>query len=171
MLIIGIDNGLKGGIVVIDNNQKIIKKYIMPIIQGERNVYDISEIVKIFNEIKYLCEFKKVNCIAILEKAHARFVSGKAQCFSTGYCYGVIQGILSSFNIPYKIVSPQQWQKYILKDTNGDTKQQSILYVTKLYPNENWKESDRCKKYHDGLTDACCLALYGLHCGSDNNEN
>ena len=157
--IMGIDGGNKGGIVLMGSDEAIIKKWIMPIIKGDKNTYDIKEIVNIFEIIQHMSN-NDVKCI--LEKAHARFVSGKTQCFTTGYCYGVMQGILTALNIPYEIVDPKVWQKEILKNTGGDTKQASILFITKKYPNENWKESDRCKKYHDGLTDAACIALYGV---------
>ena len=34
MKYIGIDLGLSGGIVMLDENQKVIKKYVMPIIKA-----------------------------------------------------------------------------------------------------------------------------------------
>lgn len=159
MLYVGIDNGLNGGIVVVNDKEEIVFKLIMPIIKGERKTYDLKELGELLES--YTPHNLNEECLFIVEKAHARFVSGAAQSFSTGYCYGIIQGMLSVLGLSYVIVDPKIWQKDILGPVSDDTKQASILYVTKKYPNENFKASERCSKYHDGLTDACCLALYG----------
>jgi len=54
MIYVGIDNGLSGGIVIIDENQKIISKHIMPVIKGKKTDYDTLQIINIFISIKQL---------------------------------------------------------------------------------------------------------------------
>ena len=90
LMFIGIDNGLDGGIVAIDENQKIIGKWIMPTIKLKRREFDVRRIVEIFNEL--VIEPDKV--YVILEKAHVRPVSGKVQCFTTGFGYGIFVSLL-----------------------------------------------------------------------------
>lgn len=148
---------MSGGIVVIDETQKIISKYIMPVIKGQKTEYDILNLVNIFINIKQLN--KKI--FVVLEKSHVRPISGKRACFMTGFGYGVLQGILSSLQISYEIVSPNDWQKEILKGMNtGDTKKDSIMFCKRKWPDECWTATERSKKEHDGLCDAAGMAIY-----------
>lgn len=158
MIFLGIDNGLKGAIVAIKDN-KIILERTMPIIKGDRNEYDMREIINILLEQKSRGD----SLLAILEKAQITPVAGKNSCFSMGFCFGMMQGILTALEIPYKVVHAKTWQKEVLRDINGsDTKQRSILFCKRMFPKEDWRESDRCKKDHDGLCDAACLAYFGI---------
>jgi len=158
-LYIGIDNGLNGGIVVLDKNQNIVEKYIMPTIKiGNKNEFDVQNIVKIFNEIIEMNIESEV--YVCLEHSHVRPISGKRACFTTGFCFGLMQGILESLNISYEIVNPKVWQKEIFQGTVNDTKQASIIFCQRKWPNEDWTATERSKKTHDGLCDAAGLALY-----------
>ena len=155
MIFIGIDNGLNGGIVALDENCKFINKWIMPVKKGKRLEYDIPKIVDIFETFYYTPE----NVLIILEQSHVRPISGKRACFMTGFGYGIMQGIIEAIGFKYIIVSPSRWMKAVL-ETKG--KKGSIDYCLKYYPNEDWKRTKRSKKIHDGLTDACCIARYGI---------
>lgn len=154
MWYIGIDNGLNGGIVCIDNEQKIVWKKTMPVIKDKgKTEYSIYEIIKLFEEV-VVPEKVKVH----LEKAYVRPISGKRACFMNGYGYGLIQGILESLNLSYEIVTPQTWMKNL--EINSKNGKGSILFCQRKWPKEKWCATERSKKPHDGLTDAACLALY-----------
>lgn len=154
---IGIDNGIQGAIVVIDQDQNIIEKHIMPVVGKTRKEYDIFKIVEI------LRHFVGREVLAILEKAQPHFRDGSKQSFKTGFGYAVMQTTLITLRIPFEIVGPKIWQKEVFKglDTK-DTKVASILYCQRKYPKEDWRATERCTKMHDGLTDGTCMALYGL---------
>jgi len=157
----GIDNGLNGGIVVLDENQNIVKKYIIPIIKiGNKNEFDIQKINKIFKDIDAKCEAEENIVYTCLEHAHVRPISGKRACFTTGFCFGLMQGILEALNISYEIVNPKIWQKEIFQGSVSDTKQASIVFCQRKWTNEKWSATERSKKAHDGMTDAACMALY-----------
>jgi len=163
MISIGIDNGLIGSIVAIDKNNDIVNKYTMPIIKGKgsRKEYDIPAIIAIFKTIIEYSNMVNDNIIVILEKAQVSPIAGKNSCFMMGYCFGMMQGILSSLNMPFKIVHAKTWQKEVLRDINGtDTKQRSILFCKRMFPLEGWTVG-KSKKEHDGLTDATCIAYFG----------
>jgi hypothetical protein len=176
--IIGIDGGIKGYISLINDKEEIIKLCAMPIIKGDRNTYDINGIVNIFNDFLEIIkhdfkppmenftishdDLKKNYIKCILEKAQPRFTDGRKQSFSTGYCYGVMQAILTTLSIPYEIISPKTWQKEILKDTGDDTKQASILYCKRKYPNFSFKSTERCTTENDNMTDSVNIGLYGI---------
>jgi hypothetical protein len=46
---------------------------------------------------------------------------------------------------------------------HGDTKKASAIIAKRLFPGETFLATERCKKVHDGLTDATLLALYGYN--------
>ncbi len=156
MLFIGIDNGLSGGIVFMDEKQQILQKFVMPTVKIKgKNEYDVKRIVEI------LSVSEPAETFCALEKSHVRPVSGKRACFMTGYGYGLMQGILESLSIGYIIVSPQKWMKEILGDTKKDVKG-SILFCQRRWPIEDWKKTVRCKNVFDGWTDAACICLHGI---------
>ena len=152
---IGIDNGLSGGITVIDENQKIIESIVMPVIKGKKTEYDIGKIVIFFQDFH-----EPSNVYVCLEKAHVRPISGKRASFMTGYGYGLMQGILECCGMSYGIVSPNEWMKDILKGNDTKDKKGSILWCKRKYPRQDWRATDRSKKMHDGKTDSCALAVY-----------
>lgn len=154
MIFVGIDNGLSGAIVAINNDETILFDTVMPVI-GKPKEYNVNEIVRLFKE--HFGDRK--NLYVALEKAHVRPVSGKRACFSTGEGYGAMKGILGSLGISYIIVTPQAWIKHIIGSSTKD-KKPSIMYCQRKYPNHNWAATERSKKISDGLTDACALALY-----------
>lgn len=152
---IGIDNGVNGGIVVLDRHHTIIDKIVMPVFGGSKKEYDIQSIQSFLE--------KYINSFAILEKAQPQFRDGKKQAFKTGYGYGVMQGILTALKIPFQIEAPKTWQSKVFKglDTD-DTKIASILFCKRKWPREDWTPTERSKKPHDGMTDAACMAYYGV---------
>jgi hypothetical protein len=153
---IGIDNGINGGIIVLDSKQNIISKHIMPVLGKTKKEYDI-------NVIKYLLDRYNDNSLIILEKAQPQFRDGRKQAFKTGYGYGVLQGVLTALNISFQIVSPKIWQKKIFEGLQSDdTKTASIMFCKRKWPKEDWTATERSTKYHDGLTDAACMAYYGV---------
>ena len=155
-LFIGIDNGKKGGIVVINDNRRVVLKTVMPVIGTKKKEYDVREISDILK--RYPAD------LVVLEKVMVMGpMTSKVGAMSNGWCLGFMEGLCNALDLPYVIVRPQEWQKHVFKGLGGkDTKSKSILYAKRMYPLEDWRASERCKKDHDGLTDGACLALYGL---------
>jgi len=153
---IGIDNGINGGIVVLDRRQSIIDKMVMPVLGKGKKEYDIQLILSFLN--------KYINSFVILEKAQPQFRDGRKQAFKTGYGYGVMQGVLTALKIPFQIEAPKTWQQFVFKGLNSDdTKIASILFCKRKWPREDWTSTQRSKKAHDGMTDAACMAYYGVN--------
>jgi len=155
MIYVGIDNGLSGGITVLDKEQNIIKSFIMPTLKvNKKNEYDTKSIVEFFHNPGYA--LSDIHCC--LEKSHVRPVSGKRACFMTGYGYGLMQGILECIGVSYEIVTPQAWMKEL--GLNSKEGKGSIPFCQRKWPNFDWARTERCKKAHDGKTDSACIALY-----------
>jgi len=154
MIYIGIDNGLSGGIVAINEKQEVILLEVMPVIKGKKTEYDINQIYNILQNYSF------ENCYVVLEKSHVRPISGKRACFMTGFGYGIIQGMLSALNISYEIVDPKVWQKELITGLGNDTKTASIQFCKKKFPTVDLTPTERSVKPHDGLSDALCMAVY-----------
>lgn len=157
MKYVGIDNGLNGGIIALDDNQKIIGKWIMPTIKvGGKTEYNVRAVSEILSGLAA----DPPEVFVVLEKSHVRPVSGKRASFMTGFGYGLMQGILETLGLSYEIVSPQVWQKSMLGKTRKDSKGLSILFCQRKYPDTKWTATDKCIRPHDGLTDAGTMAVY-----------
>ena len=159
-MFVGIDGGLKGGIVVIDANQKIIKKWIMPILKGAKTTFNIKDIIDIFQELFDLEDPDKI--FVVLEKAHPRPIQGVRSAFTTGYCYGMFEALLQAHSVSYTIVNPTVWMKSIFKGNNTKDKKASVIFCQCKWPKEDWTATEKSRIAHDGLTDATCMALYCL---------
>jgi crossover junction endodeoxyribonuclease RuvC len=152
---IGIDGGNNGALVGLQGN-KMIFKVQMPVIEttDSRKEYDCTAIVDLLSKYK--------DATVILEKAHAMPKLGTIQAFNFGKSFGVMIGILSALRIRYHIVHARTWQTLLFRDQpHGDTKKASVVVAQRLFPGENFFPTARCKKAHDGLTDATLIAYYG----------
>lgn len=153
-IIIGIDPGLNGAIVGI-NNSKIMFKTVMPTLNTPKKEYNINELVNIFNMLKSNDNIE----LAVIEKQGVRPISGKRACFLTGGGYYLLKGILTALEIPYEVVNPQTWMKEF--SIKSKDKKGSVLFCLSKYPSVDFTVTERSKKPHDGITDAVCIALYG----------
>lgn len=171
-IFVGIDPGLNGGIVGIDSNENIVKKFVMPIIKSNKTEYDIKEFQEIIHDFIYIAHKNKSTCWFILEKQYVRPVSGKRACWMNGYGYGMIQTVLITSGVQTEIVNPQTWMKKLGIDSKD--KKGSVKYCLRKYPNEKWTATERSKVPHDGLTDALGIAVAGkriVGVGGNNVEN
>ena len=153
---IGIDNGLDGGIVILNDQMKILYKCVMPVLGSSKREYDMITIANVLR--------KYPGAQVVLERAQPHFRDGKKQLFKTGHGFGIIQGILTALQLQYIIVAPKDWQKQVFKGLNtDDTKLASALFCQQKWPTEDWRRSDKATKLHDGMTDAACMAYYGIN--------
>jgi hypothetical protein len=53
------------------------------------------------------------NADCVLERVHSMPHDGGRAAFSFGENYGQIQGVLAALKVPYRFVTPQQWQKKV----------------------------------------------------------
>jgi len=153
-IIIGIDGGLNGAITVLQGGN-IIECIVMPTISvgNGKNEYDMHEICKMFR--KYL------TATVILEKAHAMPKLGTVQAFNFGKGFGAMLGILTALQMKYHIVHAKTWQAIMFRDQpHGDTKASSVIIAQRLFPGYDFRATIKCKKIHDGKTDATLLCAY-----------
>lgn len=156
-LIIGVDGGLDGALVGLDDQGRILFKELMPTlgVKGKgRRTYDIPAITAHFHGLEDVHVW--------LEAAAPRPIQGVVAAFGTGFCFGLFQGILTALNMPFTVIRPQQWQKVMFEGLpKTDTKQASAIIAKRLKPDEDWRATERSKKVSDGYTDAYLIAEYG----------
>lgn len=151
MMYVGIDNGLDGAIVALNEQGEVVSASKMPVFKGKRREYDVRGMARLMASLK--AEFGELS--VVLEKALIVPISGRIAVFSTGMCYGVWQGILESLEISYEVASPKDWQKSVLAGVpQGNTKFRAKIWCQRKFPSREWE--------HSGIVDACCLAWYGL---------
>lgn len=152
---VGIDNGLNGGITVLDNNGNILLCTTMPTLGKGKKDYDIVT-------INNLLQPYKTGSLTYLEKAQAHFRDGKKQSFKTGYGYGIMLALLCANQMSHQIVAPKVWQRKVFAGLNStDTKLASAQFCQRKWPAQSWHATARCTTVHDGMTDSACIAHYG----------
>lgn len=92
-----------------------------------------------------------------LERVSAMPGQGVTSMFRFGENFGLIQGLLTAFCIPYELVTPQKWKHEF--GVTGD-KNSSISVCKRLFPEVSLRRTDRCKKDHDGMAEALLMAEY-----------
>ncbi len=145
MIVVGIDPGKKGALVrITDVTQEAL---VMPLIGKEIDSFAISQWLK-----------EQRPDLVVMEKVGARPNQGVVSMFNFGDGYGKVKGVLETLAIPYQLVTPQAWKKVVLSGTAKD-KDAAIQYVANRYPDLELIPP-RCRKPHDGIADATCLAEY-----------
>lgn len=142
-IFIGIDPGEKGGIACIDTNENT--SFTVP--------YSNKELIDLCRDV--FGSYKEVVCC--LEKVSARPGQGVVSMFTFGQSVGYIKGVLESYFIPYQEIVPRKWKNEF--GLNSE-KAASAEVCRKLFPEVSLLETPRCKKPHDGMTEALLMAEY-----------
>ena len=150
-LYIGIDPGQSGGIALIQDGKEPVV-YPMPLIEKTE-----LDIVKIFDIIT-----QEPNCHIVIEDVHSIFGSSANSNWSFGFGCGQLFAMLKLSSLPFTRVSPKTWQKEMWQGVvkQDDNKATSLLAATRLFPNVDFRATERSKVAHDGIVDALLIAEY-----------
>ena len=148
-MVVGVDNGLDGGLCAVSKFNKSLIGYIaMPTLQrnGKREV-DTRAVHD------WLQEFNTDFTLAIEEPLkHAR--SSQAMR-SMAISFGKLLGMAESHRYQVSCVQVNDWQKKLLgKIPKGTTKSAALALAKKLEPDEAWLATERSRTPHDGIIDA-----------------
>lgn len=156
MNVVGIDPGVKGGLVVIGDHHTASRP--MPLKKNGKDMDGAAIAGWLFTEEPDLVVVEKLgarNMFAPGGKAVRK--AGNEFRFATGY--GVIRGVLESMGLKYRLVQPVMWKAAVLAGTDMD-KQAAIDYVQQHYPDIDLIPG-RCRTPQDGIADAACMAVWG----------
>lgn len=156
-MIIGIDNGLDGGLVAISKcTGAVIDKTIMPTFHrsGKREIDSRGT----YDWIMFLNPGPDF-LVAIEEPLHHAKSSQAVR--SMGISFGKLLGMCENRNWGHCLVSVHKWQKKMLGNVpKGTTKEAAAWKAECLAPDERWQKSKRATKPHDGMVDAFLIARY-----------
>lgn len=148
---IGIDPGLSGAVVAIQNGQPI--EWIrMPTYQiGSHKRVNCAALASWIGDLMFC---REVN--AVVEMVGAMPGQGVTSMFSFGHATGSIMGVLEAMDILVFLVTPQKWKKNA--GLIGKDKDAARSKAIELWP--AWRALDK-KIEGQAYADAALIALYG----------
>jgi len=158
MYYIGVDPGKTGGIAILSS------------VSGVHGVLGVTPMIIAGSELdlsaitdwvySYVLEN---NAICYIEKVSAMPKQGVTSMFNFGFSTGAIHGIIASMEIPRYLVTPTQWKRKVLTETNWKkNKKASVDYCRRAYPHVPLTATERSRVAHLGMADALCIATYGF---------
>lgn len=138
----------------------------------DNDLYQLSEIMANIR-------LSNSDLVCVIEDVHALYNSAAKSTFNFGFNKGYLIGLLAANKIPYVLVQPKTWQKEMWtnadmvvnykkvvvkgKETTRkevDTKATSINAAKRLFPNIDFRKTERCKKLDDNKVDATLMCEY-----------
>jgi crossover junction endodeoxyribonuclease RuvC len=151
MIKIGIDPGLSGAIVIMEDNTPVEWCRMPTMKTGSANRVNAPALAAFIRPSIYGEEIK-----AYVELVSSMPGQGVASMFSFGHSAGVIQGVLGAFEIPVTMVTPSQWKKRA--GLVGQDKDASRTLAIQMWP--SWRELDQ-KGAGQAFADAALIAVHG----------
>lgn len=166
--ILGIDPGKQGAFAIIDYTNKPIDCVCLVDLpfsecssintKSELNSHDFSTLLDVYKDKIAFAVVEKVAAMTYTDSRGQKRGQGAAASFAFGKSYGMLLGVLHTFQIPVVDVQPSVWK--ILLGLNSQ-KKNSIDLAKTLYPQKNVTEKLTRKK-DDGRAEALLLAHFGL---------
>ena len=108
MIVIGIDPGKSGGIVIIKQNKNIEKSSMVEMHKCPTSAVEMSSILRSARNTAWV-ENDKI--VVAIEKVWAFPTDARSAAFKFGVNYGMWLGIIGSLNLPFMEVIPKVWMK------------------------------------------------------------
>lgn len=153
---LGVDPGLSGAIALYAPIDRSVRVFDIPthavMIGGkQRKRLDAR---KLDHELKALVGSSRL-ALAAVEDVHSMPKQGVASAFSFGFVAGAIQQCLVSHDVPFTLVEPSAWKRFLSVPANKDAARrrasQLLPFGADLWPLAK----------HDGRAEAALLAYYG----------
>ena len=146
MRVIGIDPGITGALVLLEDGMPIEWIH-MPTVKSAKSSR-VNSVV--------LAEFLRQECdLVIVEQVHAMPKQGVSSMFSFGHAAGTIAGVVGALQKPYYYVTPQSWKK----DAGLIGKDKDAARTLAIQKQPKWRDLDK-KIKGQALADAALIALY-----------
>ncbi len=155
MRVLGIDPGLDGAVVLIDppyyQDTPTLK-----VGKGGKRTYNVVAMARILGGMT-----DGFDAHVFIEKQQARPKQGVSSTFSTGFGFGLWLGIISAFELPHTVVTPQEWTRETYRGIPAEGKDRSILACERLFPTICLSKPKGRKPTMHGRADAALIAEYG----------
>lgn len=151
-MIIGIDPGCTGAVVLMHNDYRYVAHLLMPTVKvGTKSRVNGAAISAFLREHKY-----REPTHAYLEQVGAMPGQGVSSMFTFGHAAGVVEGILQGACIPYTLVTRQSWKKRA--GLIGADKDAARSRAIQLYPDLRILD---LKGKGQAVADAILIARFG----------
>lgn len=124
-MILGIDPGCSGALVILDQEGNFIDATRTPTIKDSKQSKVNGAAI-----VRFLESYQVKH--AYIEKVHAMPQQGVSSTFTFGHSAGVVEGIIQGLNIPYTMITPQSWKKS--NNLIGTEKDAARSRAIQLYP-------------------------------------
>lgn len=154
---LGIDNGVSGALAFVGECGSLIDWIPMPTKRrGKRGSIEV--------DVKGIAEWlwqQSIYCgnTKIIIEAPGGAKSYKAAVSMAG-SFHALRALFEVKGFEIHFTTPQRWQRELLKCAAGDTKPAALRLARKLWPDEKWLKTPRCKTAFDGAVDAALIAEY-----------
>lgn len=98
--------------------------------------------------------------LAVLELYAGRAGQGRGSMLTIGVGWGLWLGVLSGLGISVRTPRSASVSSALFKGIAGEGKERGIAFASQELPDLDLMPG-RCRKPHDGLADAGCLAVWG----------
>ncbi|WP_434456519.1 hypothetical protein JQR85_13600 [Stutzerimonas urumqiensis] len=151
-MIIGIDPGCSGALVVLDGKGSVVAHEQMPTVKvGTKSRVNGAAVAAFLRN--NVCSLESH---AFLEQVGAMPGQGVSSMFTFGHAAGVVEGILQGLGIPYTLVTPQAWKKKA--GLIGADKDAARSRAIQLYPDLRILD---LKGKGQAVADAILIARFG----------
>jgi crossover junction endodeoxyribonuclease RuvC len=147
MKILGIDPGLAGALVILDNKNPIEWMRMPVYMVGKSNRVNAAALAAFINDAGVDS--------AVIEQVGAMPGQGVTSMFTFGHACGTIMGVLGAIGIPHSLVTPQAWKKQA--GIIGKDKDASRSRALQLWP--HWRSLDK-KGEGQAMADAALMAYF-----------
>ena len=158
MTYLGIDPGLQGALVIVDEAGAVVDSLKMPRVGGTKGPLDVARLAD------WLEAWFSPGACACLEDIQGRpnAKMGVTSALTSGRNHGRIEGLLLAQGWRYELTPVARWQKAMHAGTSEggkDPKARSILAARRLLPSLDLTPGRKTKP-DDNIADAGLLALY-----------
>lgn len=153
-MIVGIDNGISGGLVALSEMGPIVSMLVMPVKEAKKG----NEIdpVKVWDWLKELGPRESLT--VVIEEPGGSKSASAAKSMSGSF--HTLRTICELKGLCYHRITPQRWQKEMLTCAAGDTKKAALLIAKLRWADDSFLATKRSKVPHTGLVDAALIAEY-----------
>lgn len=148
-MILGIDIGVSGAIAWLDDTGACAAVIDMPIADGIASPHGLVQHLR-----ERLREHARPRH-AYIERAQAMPKQGVVSMFRYGQSYGIVLGVLASYEIPYTLVSPSYWKRTF--GLLGRDKEAARALAQQWFPC-----APLARKCDHGRAEALLIARWGL---------
>jgi len=156
MWTIGYDNGISGAVAILNSDRRLVAMRTMPCVKA-RSGNEIQA-PELWDWVAAHIPDDQPVLHVIEEPSGSR--NAKAARSMAG-SFHTLRTMLAMQQQPMERITPARWQRSMLPGCKaGDTKPRALELARRLFPEQTWLVSTRCKTPHDGLIDAALIAYW-----------